>query len=685
MRAPGGAFLVPVLTAALLAASCSLLPEREPEAPSSREAWLDLLLAAEDARDPGSPTLTQAIAREDPVVRRFAYRALGRAGGLEAVRPILAALVREPLVELRAEGLFALGLTHHSSVVDAAERFLLDPNDSVRAAAVTALGLAGDDRGLITLLEALRDASPQVRSDAALSLGRLAASREDPLAGRPIAVFLVLGEALRRDPDARVRWAAAYAAGRLRREEMRPFLAEALGDGDARVRVFACEGLGLLPPEAASREGLIRCLADGDWTVVVEAVKALKADPSEEVFAALAPLLAGKGRAGHASLHVRAAAAEALSPFLGMNGCRPALLAALADSAESVRGAALEALASPDDPEQAAALLEDALAGKTAAQPTRYLQSRAARAAGLLPWELGWPIVEQLLRDPEVAVRSTALGALGQFKDAPAAPEPALRQALAEKDPALREAAASAAGALELAGLLPDLTRALDESAGADFVEARVSLLRALARAGKEEAVAWLRDYLDDEEAAVREAARDELARLGGMIPALPRPPPPRRGVLPRAGRDFATGRPNPVVKLVTGKGPFALELQADEAPHHAAAFLERCRAGFYDGFTFHRMVPGFVVQGLDPRGDGYGTGGFSLRGEVNTLRYERGSVGMPDAGPDTGGCQIFITFRPQPRLDARYTIFARVVEGMEIVEQLDVGDRVEYVVVPAE
>ncbi len=685
MRAPPGILLVLLLTAALLAGSCTLLPDREPEAPSSREAWLDLLLAAEDARDPTNPALTQTIAREDPVVRRCAYRALGRAGGVEAVRPLLQALVREPLAELRAEGLFALGLTHHSSVVDAAERFLLDPDEAVRAAAVTALGLAGDDRGLITLLQALQDVSPQVRSAAALSLGRLVANIDDPLGERPVAAFLVLGEVLRRDPDAAVRFAAAYAAGRLRREEMRPFLAEALGDSDARVRLFACEGLGLLPPEPASRAGLIRCLTDPDWTVVVEAVKSLRTDPAAEVFAALKSLLAGPPSSGHASLHVRAAAVEALAAHAEGSGCRSALLAALADASESVRGAALEELAALGASPDAAVLLEDALAGRTAAPPTSYLRSRAARAAGLLPDQQGWPIVEALLHDQEVAVRTTALAALAHFQDAPVELEPALRQALAEKDPALREAAASAAGALEMASLLPDLARAFDDSAGAEYIETRVSLLRALALVGKEEAVARLRAALNDQEGAVRDAARNELARLGGLIPALPRPAPPRRGVFPRAGRDFATGKPNPVVKLVTGKGPFALEVLADEAPHHAAAFLERCRAGFYDGLTFHRMVPGFVIQGLDPRGDGYGCGGYSLRGEVNPLRYERGSVGMPDAGPDTGGCQIFITFRPQPRLDARYTIFARVVEGMEVVERLDVGDRVEYVVAPAE
>jgi cyclophilin family peptidyl-prolyl cis-trans isomerase len=90
---------------------------------------------------------------------------------------------------------------------------------------------------------------------------------------------------------------------------------------------------------------------------------------------------------------------------------------------------------------------------------------------------------------------------------------------------------------------------------------------------------------------------------------------------------------------------------------------------------TFHRVVSGFVVQGLDPRGDGWGTGGIFLRDEINPVPYLAGTVGMPNAGPDTGGCQIFITHVPAPHLDGRYTVLGRVVDGIDVVDALDLGD----------
>ena len=148
---------------------------------------------------------------------------------------------------------------------------------------------------------------------------------------------------------------------------------------------------------------------------------------------------------------------------------------------------------------------------------------------------------------------------------------------------------------------------------------------------------------------------------------------------------DVAFTVPQPQVTLTVDngagvQGQLVLTLEATLVPVTVDNFLAYVRSGFYVGTVFHRVVPGFVVQGLDPRGDGYGTGDASLRSEVNQEMYERGTVGMPDAGKDTGGCQIFVTFRPQPRLDARYTAFGKVVEGMEIVERLDLGDVIERI-----
>ena len=142
--------------------------------------------------------------------------------------------------------------------------------------------------------------------------------------------------------------------------------------------------------------------------------------------------------------------------------------------------------------------------------------------------------------------------------------------------------------------------------------------------------------------------------------------------------------RPAVASTLVRGfadRGSVLVVLDRVEAPRHVASFLELARARFYDGLDLHRVVPGFVVQGLDPRGDGWGTGGRRLPDEVNPSPYLTGTLGMPNAGePHTGGCQVFFTHLPTPHLDGGYTVFGRVLDGLDVVQRLEIGDRVRRV-----
>jgi cyclophilin family peptidyl-prolyl cis-trans isomerase len=101
---------------------------------------------------------------------------------------------------------------------------------------------------------------------------------------------------------------------------------------------------------------------------------------------------------------------------------------------------------------------------------------------------------------------------------------------------------------------------------------------------------------------------------------------------------------------------------------------------GYFDGLVVHRVVPNFVIQDGDPTGTGSGGPGYTIRCEYNRLRYEAGMVGMALSGKDTGGSQWFITHSPQPHLNGRYTIFARVVRGMDVVHRIVQGDRVRKV-----
>ena len=136
----------------------------------------------------------------------------------------------------------------------------------------------------------------------------------------------------------------------------------------------------------------------------------------------------------------------------------------------------------------------------------------------------------------------------------------------------------------------------------------------------------------------------------------------------------------SPHAFIETDKGSIEIELAIADAPVTVNNFMTLARKGFFDGTGIHRVVPDFVVQDGDPRGDGEGGPGYSIRDEINQRPYLRGTVGMALDWEDTGGSQFFITHSPAPHLDARYTAFGHVVKGMEVVDQIQQGDLIERI-----
>ena len=117
------------------------------------------------------------------------------------------------------------------------------------------------------------------------------------------------------------------------------------------------------------------------------------------------------------------------------------------------------------------------------------------------------------------------------------------------------------------------------------------------------------------------------------------------------------------------------------DAPLTVQNFITLARKGFFNGSSIHRAVPDLVIQDGDPRGDGEGGPGYTIRDELNERPYLRGTVGMVlDLWPDTGGSQFFIAHSPQPHRDAKYTVFGRVIGGMEVVDQVQQGDVIRAV-----
>jgi cyclophilin family peptidyl-prolyl cis-trans isomerase len=219
------------------------------------------------------------------------------------------------------------------------------------------------------------------------------------------------------------------------------------------------------------------------------------------------------------------------------------------------------------------------------------------------------------------------------------------------------------------------LRAVLVDAAGEEPADARLIALDALVELVGREAEPDLVTAFQDPEFTVRLAAA-RLARQVGLE-TLARTPvaPAVRGrgfdfYVEAAREELAGGTKG--LHLITARGLVDLELLPSEAPLTVRRILELARSGFFDGLSFHRVVPDFVVQGGDPRGDGWGGPEESMRCEVNRLRYDRGMVGMALSGKDTGGSQFFVTHSPQPHLDGGYTIFGRVrPESMAVVDAL--------------
>lgn len=134
---------------------------------------------------------------------------------------------------------------------------------------------------------------------------------------------------------------------------------------------------------------------------------------------------------------------------------------------------------------------------------------------------------------------------------------------------------------------------------------------------------------------------------------------------------------------LNTSRGPIQVELYPDKAPLTVANFVNLAKRGFYDGLSFHRVIPDFMIQGGCPEGSGRGGPGYRFEDETNNgLGHERGVLSMANAGPNTNGSQFFITHVATPWLDGKHTVFGKVVSGLEVVDAVKQGDTIDTVVI---
>ena len=281
-----------------------------------------------------------------------------------------------------------------------------------------------------------------------------------------------------------------------------------------------------------------------------------------------------------------------------------------------------------------------------------------------------------------------------------------LRDALLNKDVFIRATAA------ELLGELPAseenteaLQTAFEKSLQTDKHDndAQLAIMDALFKLDKKATFAILRGSLQNPDYLARKKALDLLkdkdawkvipdSEMKSLVESAAtgkntvRPYDPKSGTklgqVLNSDADYhrAAARQNGSVRaiLTTQKGTFTIDLLPEDAPLTVDNFIKLARSKYFDGLEVHRVVPNFVMQDGDPRGDGNGGPGWSIRCEMNMVPYERGAVGMALSGKDTGGSQWFVTHSPQPHLDGGYTVFGRVNEtGMKVVDNIVRGDKI--------
>jgi HEAT repeat protein len=654
--------------------------------PPTRMDKMTRLVWLEDRRTLGEGEMAALLADPDRGVRRRAALAAGRIGDVAAV-PALVARLGDSEVEVRQMAAFALGLVGDRAAVDPLLLALKAPEAVVRGRAAEALGQIGDPRAAAPVAAMVVAALPQdapqvtVRGDDPGSaadpwleprLGLFALARLKD--GKAAESALLLNGRSRFDW-----WAATYAAMRMESPLLKPVLVAAATSSDPFSRSLAARGLGALKDPAAA-EVVLGLLRDQEEGVVVQSLRALALLGDARAVPAAAGLLRSPSGA------VRLEALKALAALPADRSLRERVVAEVGSPEPAIRAAALQALARVDREDFALVLSgldPDPVWSVRAALAEALGEMGSGGTAGAAS-ETGPSILLGMLKDEDPRVLPAVLAALRKARGADAADT--LRRHLEHQNMAVRVAAVEGLAALKVPGLPGLLSGAYRRALSDPEPDVRLAAVDAWAEAKDAPARSALKAAVaEDPVRVVRARAAAALRALGEAAPPVAPEERERPYVDYRAAMAPYDAQPDvpvftPRVFLHTRHGRIEIHLNIVEAPLASASFLDLARRGFFNGLAFHRVVPDFVIQGGDPRGDGNGGPGYLLRCEIGQRPYGRGTVGMALSGKDTGGSQFFVTHVPTPHLDGRYTVLGWVAAGMDAVDKVRQGDVIERV-----
>jgi peptidylprolyl isomerase len=618
-----------------------------------------------------------ALSRDpDPGLRRRAVLSLGRTRLVDALPWIVDALA-DADAEVRAMAAFGVGLVGVVAGVGPLEAALKDPDPMVRGRAAEGLGLIG---------RVAATAAPAVAESAAACPAALAAIQPDEeTAPDPVvdACRLSLFALVRlRNYDALARvaldpqgapvsrwWPVAYALQRIGDRRAAEALVVLSGTPGIYTRAFAIRGLASLDdPRVAAIAAPIAADTAADVRLRIVSVRALAAAGGT---AAVAPVMAlAFGAETPPNLALEAVAALGSLRAIDAVGDLTDLLT---HSSPGMRLAAMTAIARID-PEQFLLLLSSLPADRDPGVRAGLLSLLAT-----LPAESVRPAIEAMARDDtDTRVVPDALRALAAVES----PEllPKLTAAFSSPDVGIRAAAASIAGERRPTGAATRLAGAYEKGLSDASPDARQAAIEGLAAIGGAEAMAVVTRALADPSWPVRLRAADLLSRGGAAAAAPARPAPTREPLEVFASDAVLHPQYSPRAFIETRHGVIEISLNVVVSPMTTRSFVELVRSGFYNGLRVHRLIPHFVIQTGDPRGDGTGGPGYTVADEVSPQPFIRGTVGMARGGRDDAGSQFFITLSPQPHLDGEYTAFGQVVAGWDVLDKVTPNEVIERI-----
>jgi cyclophilin family peptidyl-prolyl cis-trans isomerase len=631
------------------------------------------IILLEDQRNADMSEFSEFLNHDNAVVRARACLALGRIGLLNAPDPFRQDLERllkeDPSEKVRAMAAFALGEAQEGESVETLKAALQDSSPRVRELAAEALTKTAGSEVVETLMEQLQNEEDVVVKERILltswKLG-------DDVSIGPARNILIAG-------PAELRRAAAFHLMRHQNQESIGIASAAIlqlaDNSDPQLRKAAARLVLTTEDQGSISWVLDDLLADDDISVKIHALRVGASIGYPKI------LQAAIENAANEHPHLRLESASALARLMqiavqhqvdseNIVSVVEALRLYVKDPEDAVVAAAVRGFMPLGQGSPLAASIDVLLD-----DDRPLVRAAAVGTVPLIGGEDLWQRLDKALQDENSVVRIEAAQAITSLSGEEAMGH--IVELLEDEDPVIVSIGASYLQQNAAAEGLPGLLQALDRFKNDDNVEALQGIVQALS------------SYRDDEQAlaAVEKALEDSPHRIirllaAGLLADSKGPEVWKKIGIMNSDRDEAfystaleTLGKYSGITIKTTKGDISLKFYPDDAPLTVYNIISLAQENYFDGMTIHRVVPDFVAQMGCPRGDGWGGPGYDIRCEINTLRYERGMVGMALAGKDTGGSQLFITLAPQPHLDGGYTIFATVQEGLDVAEQLLPGD----------